>query len=98
MQLLNEISIIQTFKWPVFSSTEIYNAINKYSSFSILGLDHISWSYLKRIVSDWKYITNIVNIANIYINLSYWLSHFKKSTFIVILKPNKLLYNNPKIF
>jgi len=56
---------------PKRSITEINNTIIKYSSLSGLGLDHISWNYLKKIVSNLKYITNIVNIANTYINLSY---------------------------
>ena len=49
------------------------------------------------IVSNTKCITNIVNIANLYINLGYWPFHFKKST-LIILKPNKSLYNISQIF
>ena len=41
---------------------------------------------------------NIVNITNTCINLEYWLSHFKNSIFIIIPKPNKLVYNFLKIF
>ena len=41
---------------------------------------------------------NIVNIANIYINLGYWLSHFKASLFIIIPKSNKITYNSFKSF
>jgi len=82
-------------RMPLFSSTE---AIIKYSSLSTPRPDHISWNYLKKIVSDLKYITNFVDIANAYINLSYWPLHFKKSMSIIILKPNKSLYNNSKAF
>ena len=32
------------------------------------------------------------------IELGYWPSHFKRSTMIVISKPNKKLYNLPKVF
>ena len=63
-----------------------------------LSLDHISWNYLKEIVDDAKYIANIVNIVNSYIDLGYWPSHFKKSLSIIIPKPNKLLYDTPKTF
>ena len=41
---------------------------------------------------------NFVNIANLCINLRYWLSHFKKSILIIILKPNKSVYNILKMF
>ena len=33
-----------------------------------------------------------------YIELGYWLSHSKRSTMIVISKPNKKSYNLPKVF
>ena len=77
---------------------EIYDTLNKCSSLSTLGPDHISWSYLKKIVSNPKYITNIINIANTCINLSYWPLYFKKFTLVIILKPNKLVYDNLKAF
>ena len=32
------------------------------------------------------------------IELGYWPSHFKRSTMIIIPKPNKKLYNLPKVF
>lgn len=41
---------------------------------------------------------NIIKIANICIDLVYWLFHFKKLTTVVISKPNKLFYDNPKLF
>ena len=37
-------------------------------------------------------------MANVYINLEYWSSHFKTSTMIVIFKPNKKLYDSSKSF
>jgi len=43
-------------------------------------------------------LNSIIKIANACINLGYWLSHFKKSTTVVISKPNKSLYNFPKSF
>jgi len=50
------------------------------------------------LVSNTKYIPNIVNIANSCINISYWPSHFKKSTSTIIPNPNKPLYDFPKTF
>ena len=41
---------------------------------------------------------NIVNIANICINLGHWLLHFKMSSSIIITKPNKVAYDSLKSF
>jgi len=60
--------------------------------------DHISWRHLKIILNDNRCLFNIVNIANACINLSYWPIYFKKSTLIIISKPNKAAYNLLKIF
>ena len=43
-------------------------------------------------------LVNIINIANVYINLEHWPSHFKLSISIIIPKSNKILYNTPKMF
>jgi len=72
--------------------------IAKYSNLSTLEPNHISWRHLKVVVDDNKCLFNIVNITNIYINLSYWLLHFKMSTLIIIPKLNKALYDFPKMF
>ena len=61
-------------------------------------LDCISWKHLKVVVDDNKYLFNIVNITNTYIDLGHWLSYFKMSTLIIISKPNKVSYNSLKIF
>ena len=39
-----------------------------------------------------------INIADVCFDLDYWPSYFKVSTFIIIPKPNKELYNSPKVF
>ena len=78
--------------WPSFSKTKFTNIISKYNNLSIPGSNHISWSHMKVLIKDKKYITNF------YINLSVQPTHFKKSMFIIISKPNKLLYNTPKTF
>jgi len=41
---------------------------------------------------------NFINITNRYINLGYWLLHFKMSLSIIITKPNKVAYNSSKAF
>ena len=49
-------------------------------------------------MNDNKYISNFINIANTCINLGFWPLYFKKSTSIIIPKPNKVLYNSLKTF
>jgi len=85
-------------EWPPFSKKELRDIIKKYSSLFILKLDHISWWHFKVLVDNNKCISNSVNIANTCINLSYWLSHFKMSTLIIISKSNKVAYNSLKMF
>ena len=43
-------------------------------------------------------LKGIINIASAYLKLGHWSSHFKISTTIIILKPNKESYNFPKSF
>ena len=44
--------------------------ISKYNNLLTLDSNHISWSHVKVLIKDNKYTTNLVNIANSYINLS----------------------------
>ena len=60
--------------------------------------DKLSWSHLKSILKHDVCLTNIIKIANAYINLGYWPNHFKRLLTIIIPKPNKLLYDSPKSF
>ena len=85
-------------EWPPFFKVELKNAINKCSSLSTPGPDYILWNYLKEILNDIKCCSNILNIANIYINPSYWPNYLKKSLFIIISKLNKFSYNILKAF
>jgi len=54
--------------------------------------------YLKAIVKDDKFLENFVNIANMFIELGHWLTHFKISSSIIIPKLNKAFYNSSKSF
>ena len=56
------------------------------------------WSYLKIILKDDECLKIITHIANACIELEYWPSHFKKSTMVIIPKPNKKSYNSLKSF
>lgn len=73
-----------------FNNKKFKNTIIKCNNLSTLRLDCISWKYLKAAVKNEKYLINIVNITNVYINTSHQLSHFKKSLSIIIPKSNKI--------
>jgi len=96
--ILKEIPNIPTIQWLSFLVAELCNALIKCNNSSTPGSDHISWCYLKSILSDPKCAANIVNIANICISFRYWPIHFKKLTSIIIPKPNKTNYNILKAF
>ena len=62
------------------------------------GPDKLSWSHLKIILKDDNCLNFIINITNAYIEVGYWPSYFKRSTTVVIPKPNKKLYDSLKAF
>jgi len=77
---------------------EFRDTIAKYFPFFTSGSDHIIWRYLRLLIMDDFCLKKIVYIANAYINLAFWPSHFKTTTTVVIPKHNKELYNIPKAF
>jgi len=50
------------------------------------------------IIKSEECVSKFIDIANVYIDLGYWLSHFKISTTVVIPKLNKASYDSPKLF
>ena len=62
------------------------------------GPNKLSWSHLKLIIHNDDCLTNIIKIADSCINLGFWPNYFKISTTIIIPKPNKSLYDQPKVF
>jgi len=95
---LNEIPQVNTIDWPTFSKQEFRDTIAKCSSSSSPGPDHISWRYLKAIFSNNHCLEKLINIANAYIILEHWSSHFKSANIVIIPKLNKDLYSTPKSF
>jgi len=82
----------------MFLEVEIIDAISKCKNSLTSEPNHLSWLYIKVLVADSRCPKNIVNIINICITYHYWLTHFKKSTSIVIPKPNKTSYDTSKLF
>jgi len=97
-RLLNELPQANSIEWPPFSSQEFRDAIAKCSSSSTPGPDHISWRHLKAMILHNTCLEKLVHIANAYITLEYWPSHFKSANSVVIPKPNKMSHNTPSSF
>jgi len=97
-EVLEEIVDKSPCFWVPFSKEEFRSAIANCNNSSTPGPDKLSWSHLKTVLKHNECLTNIINIVNTYINLDYWLAHFKKSTMVIIPKLNKQSYNSPKSF
>ena len=98
VNILNKIVDKPTLSWPAFLKEEFRLAIINCNNSSALGPDKLSWSHLKIILKDDNCLNIIISIANMCIELGHWPLHFKRSTMIVISKPNKKLYDLPKAF
>ena len=98
ISILDEISDKFIASQPLFLKEKFKIAINSCNNSSVLGPDNLSWNYLKFILKYEECLVNIIGIVNACIDLGYWPNHFKKSTTIIISKPNKLLYDLPKSF
>ena len=96
--ILDEIPLCHQTKQSPFYITKLKDTVNKCSSSSISGPDHVLWIHLKEILNNNKCCSNFVNIVNTYINFSYQFTHFKKPMSIIIPKPNKPSYNTLKAF
>ena len=82
----------------MFFKNKLINVIKKCNNLSVLGLDKLMWSHIKSIIRNNDYICKFIDIANVCIELEHWLSHFKTSTMVVILKPNKAMFDSPKLY
>ena len=98
VNVLNKIESKATSLWEPFSKDEFRQAINKCNNSSAPRSDKLTWRHLKTILKQDVCLTNIINIADACINLGHWLNYFKCSSTVVIPKPNKLAYDQPKYF
>ena len=58
-----------TYSWILFSMLEIQEILKAYSNVFSLGLDHITWQYLKLILANNTCVIDIFFFANICISL-----------------------------
>jgi len=98
LNILNEVEHKPFFPWSPFSKEEFKSVIRKCSDASAPGPDKLTWCYLKFIINQDTYLTNIINIADSCINLGYWPKYFKYLSTIIIPKPNKTMYDQLKVF
>ena len=96
--ILDEIDYKPTQKWNPFSKFEFKSVISKCNDSSTPEPDKLSWCHLKLIIKNDNCLSRIIDIANACIDLEHWPKYFKRSTTIVIPKPNKSSYNHPKAF
>ena len=98
IKILNKIDHKPMALWALFSKEEFKQVIAKYSDSSAPGSDKLSWRHLKFITKQDECLSNIINVANICINLGHWPDYFKQSSMIIIPKPNKSSYDHAKMF
>ena len=98
ISILDEIVAKLSSLWALFSKEEFKIAITSCNNSFTPELDKLLWSHFKIILQDTDCLNNIIRIANACIDIGYWPSHFKRSTTVVIPKPNKPLYDSPKLF
>ena len=87
-----------TSVWKLYSKEEFRQVINKYNKSSVPEPDKLTWHYLKSILKQNACLNNIISIADTCINLGHWPSYFKCSSTVIIPKPNKAAYDQPKSF
>ena len=98
VNILDEITDKPISLWPTFLEEEFKLVLSNCNNLSAPGLNKLSWSYLKIILKDDDCFNFIISITNVCIEVGYWPSHFKRSTTVIIPKPNKKSYNSSKAF
>ena len=82
----------------LFSLLEMQEALKFCSNVSAPGPDHITWWYLKHILSNNTCTISILSLTNACLSLHHWPRNFKKLVSVIIPKLGKPAYNTPKAF
>ena len=98
LSILNKVECKPCQIWNPFSRYEFKSAIYKCIDTSAPGPDKMSWRHWKLIFKNDNCLSKIINITNACINLGHWPNYFKTSSTVIIPKPNKTLYDSPKVF
>ena len=97
LNILSKIECKATSQWYPFSKEEFNQAISKCNDSSAPGPDKLTWYHLKSIVKQ-ECLVNIINIADLCINLGHWPNYFKYLSTVIIPKPNKMSYDQLESF
>ena len=84
--------------FPPISSAELCEALLTCSNSSVPGPSHMSWGFLKLLLTDSNFQEQFLLLANDIISSGTWPSAFKDSTMVVIPKPHKDDYMQVKNF
>ena len=96
--ILSKIECKATFCWSPFFKEKFKQVISKCNNSLLPGPNKLTWHHLKSIIKQDDYLVNIINITDSCINLGYWPNYFKCLSTVIILKPNKTIYDQPKAF
>jgi len=69
--VLHKIPTFASSSWLLFLEEEFTSAIVKCNNLSTPGLDKLAWRHLKHILKNKSCLKNIINIANVCLNISY---------------------------
>ena len=86
LSILNEITSQATHSWVPFSLLEMQKVLKAYSNISALGPDHITWWYLKHILSNNSCAVGILFLANVCLSLHhciFWTGGLVYNTYLV---------------
>jgi hypothetical protein len=98
LSTLNALDPLLERDWVGFSSCEMFDVLSVCLSCSTPGLDHVTWSHLKRILLDLVISGKILALADACLQVGYWPSDFKESVLVIILKLGKPSYSTTKLF
>jgi hypothetical protein len=98
LTMLDELPEKPAREWPELFKLELKQALTTCSSRSAPDLDHITWRHLKHVLALPSCMEVVLALANGCIDTGCWPKHFKESTSVIILKPNKPSYSTPKAF
>jgi len=98
LSVLDKLLDLLAQEWAPFSALELQEALAACSSLLSLGLDHVTWVHLKKIIAEAQCLNVFIKLANTCLMVGCWPKHFKKSVLVIILKPSKSSYSAPKAF
>ncbi|KAJ3568088.1 hypothetical protein NP233_g5944 [Leucocoprinus birnbaumii] len=98
LTILDQLDPSREQDWLLFSQKEMMDTLLACLSQSAPGLDHITWSYLKRTLPIEDVTEKFLAIADACMKVGYWPSHFKESVLVIIPKLGKPTCLTPKLF